>query len=125
VQDNEVSKFGMDENSEPLNKPQTSQDHRKVSTKGGSAQLYIGLDVLKLSQQQNGIIVNKDGTIIKGNMHLARDPSKIKVSGYWCLNEELLTGLPSSIYTPIPVLVYKEPPFATIVRRVSTAVSGA
>lgn len=123
MQDNEWTSWGMGNMDEQVNKPQTTADHRKLSCKGGSAQLYIAPEVAKLSVLENGILIGKDGIILNGNMHLARDISKIRLNGFWVFNDELLTTLPSSIYTPIPVLKYKEPAFATIVGRLASAMA--
>ena len=49
---------------------------------------------------------------MKGKIHLATNPEDIRINGFWVLNPELLSCLPSTIYTPIPVLKYSDPPFA-------------
>ena len=94
-----------------------SQDERIIRTKTGSAEIYLKDDAVCItSQGSNGIIVNQYGTTVDGKFHIAQDPNNIRVAGFWTLNNELLTTLPSTIYTPIPVLVYDEPPAIQVVQ---------
>lgn len=87
-----------------------NSDERIIRTAKGSAEIYLTEDaVCVTSDGHNGMVVNKYGTTIDGKVNLVQDPNNIRISGFWTLNNELLTTLPSTLYTPIPVLVYDEP----------------
>ena len=86
-------------------------DNKKFSTLDGTAEMLVSDDNIQITNQGNGYIACSYGNIIKGSTHLTETPSNIRINGFWVLNDELLTTLPSTIYTPIPVLVYKESPY--------------
>ena len=86
------------------------QDNRLLKCVGGSAAVLVTQDNVLVSNGANYINVNQRGTTIDGKVHLATEPGKIRINGFWTLNDELLTTLPSTIYTPIPVLNYDTPP---------------
>lgn len=85
---------------------------RKLSTDSGLAQVWVEDDQITISRAENGVCINKDNVIIAGKLHIANDIQKLRVNGFWTFNEELLTCLPSTTYTPIPVLLYTDPPYA-------------
>lgn len=101
------------------------QKHRKLACEGGVAQVYITPDKVTISNADTGIAVNQNGIILSGKMHLAKDLNQIRINGFWTLNPELLTTLPSTLYTPISVLVYEPPPYATMVANLASVVSSA
>jgi predicted nucleic acid-binding protein len=81
--------------------------------KSGKAELLITKDKAVLSSHyKNAVVVNEYKTTIVGPIHLSPNPSEIQISGYWKFNDEILTCLPSTLYTPIPVLKFREPLFA-------------
>ena len=85
-----------------------------------SAEIYTTDDAISLTVEgSNGININNTGTCIDGKMHFAQEPSSIQMGGFWNLNDELMTGLPSTIYTPIPVLEYKGLSFAKYLNQIS------
>lgn len=85
---------------------------RKLSTESGTAQVYVSDNVVAISNDPNAIVVNEKGIIISGRTHITKTPSSVRIGGFWVFNEELLTTVPSTTYTPIPVLLYKEIPYA-------------
>lgn len=101
-----------------------STDERIFKCNTGSAQIYMKNDAMVLSSKStNGIVINEYGTTVDGKFHIAQDPENIRVAGFWTLNNELLTTLPSTIYTPIPVLVYNEPPAIGVVQSLTKYLS--
>ena len=99
-------------------------DDRKISTENGKAQVYISEDTITMSNESNCVVVNDKGLIISGRTHVTKTPSSIRVAGFWVLNDELLTTLPSTTYTPIPVLLYKEIPYAKTASAIAKILKG-
>jgi len=93
-----------------------ANDERKYSTLKGTAELLIQDKAIYITHVQNGMLICEHGTIIKGPSHLADTPSNVRINGFWVFNDELLTTIPSTTYTPIPVLEYKEPNYPKMVR---------
>lgn len=91
-------------------------DERKFSTLNGTAEMLIQDTAIHVTNTGNGVIVNQNGTITKGPQHLAEEPSGIRINGFWVLNDDLLTTIPSTTYTPIPVLKYKDSPYIKMIR---------
>jgi len=87
-------------------------DHRKIATRQGTAQIYIQDNQITVSHGANGLMVNERGTALINPLHIATDPSMTRINTFWVLNDEIMTTLPSTIYTPIPMLRYKRPAFA-------------
>lgn len=100
-----------------------SDDERIIQTKTGTAQLYVGKDIIAMAHKGNGVLVTDVGTLIGGNLHITKVPSSIRMSSFWTFNDELMTTVPSTTYTPIPVLVYSEPPYAKQLARVTKLLS--
>lgn len=90
-------------------------DERKLGARplgeDGNAQLWITKNRIIVSYQERGLVVDQNGVIIAGQTHITATPSALRICGFWVFNDELLTTLPSTTYTPIPVLVYKESPY--------------
>lgn len=117
ILNNELSPFALpsaskkgDQTKAPKRVISPEEKEKKFSTPNGQAEITIQENSVCITNLSNGIIVNNYGTLIDGKIHLGRVPSDIRISGFWVLNDKLLTGLPSTVYTPIPTLVYKEPP---------------
>jgi hypothetical protein len=89
-------------------------DERKLSTnKKGGAEVCVGENSITLSQDETcGIGVGNDSIILDGRLHIGKAPSQVRINGWWIFNEEILTGLPSGLFTPVPTLLYKDPPYA-------------
>ena len=96
-------------------KVNVKNDERKFSTLDGSSEIVIQDKAIYLTHVESGVIVSDYGTIIKGKTHLADTPSNIRINAFWVFNDDLLTTLPSTIYTPIPVLKYKAPPYGKMI----------
>lgn len=88
------------------------QNTRKLSTDDGTAQIWVEDDTVSITRGEVGLQVNKDCVIISGRVGITTDIEKTRVQGFWTYNPELLTCLPSTLYTPIPVLLYTDPPYA-------------
>jgi hypothetical protein len=90
-----------------------NNEDKAVRSRDGKAELLVSKEMASLTANYtNGVIVNSSQTTINGKTHLTADPSEVRFTGYWKLNDELLTCLPSTLYTPIPVLKFREPAFA-------------
>jgi hypothetical protein len=57
-------------------------------------------------------MINERGTVVCNPLHIATDPSTTRINSFWVINDEIMTGLPSTIYTPMPLLKYKRPAIA-------------
>ena len=118
IKNNEVSSFAATlPNEEEKGRVKKSSDDRKLSVRGGKPQLYVSKDFISLTYENRGIVVTDSSVIIggKGSLVFANKPSEIRVYGYWTFNDTMLTTLPSTIYTPIPVLNFDPPNLAKIV----------
>ena len=62
------------------------------------------------------------GTVIRGPLGLTAMPSKVRIGAMWRLNDVLLSGAPSTIMTPIPVLRFSLPleNVASLVQTITT-----
>jgi hypothetical protein len=88
-----------------------SSDHRMLRCDNGEAEILVTEDYVYMANKENYVYVGPRGiTLDSANLHLAPAPDKIRVNGFWVLNEELLTTIPSTLYTPISVLKYEESP---------------
>ena len=88
------------------------QDEKIIRASRDGAQIYVGQNDIGITHGSNGLGVSDGGTVIEGMLHITNYPSDIRLSSFWTFNDELLTCLPSTIYTPLPVLVYDDPPYA-------------
>lgn len=89
-----------------------TQNFRKISTDSGTAQIWVEDDVITITRGEVGIGINKDCIVFSGRTHMTKNIEQNRVNGFWTWNPELLTCLPSTTYTPIPVLLYTDPPYA-------------
>lgn len=78
----------------------------------GIAQLVIKNEIASINNGSHGFVTFKGGNAIVGPLHITRTPDDIRLSQFWKFNDELLTCLPSTMYTPLPVLVYDPPDMA-------------
>ena len=117
ITNNEILSWGsskpmtVNDVSELQTKIQPQRDQRKLAIDGGIPQVLVTESKATMTYNDNGVAVNEYGTIIKGKVHLTGDPRDIRINGFWTLNPELLTCIPSTVYTPIPVLKCSDPPF--------------
>jgi hypothetical protein len=102
---------------------QPAQDQRKFSLPDGVPQVVVTDKKVSLTYKDNGISVNEQGTILKGKVHIGSDIADVRINGFWTFNTEMLTCLPSTAYSPMPVLKYNTPPFATVVANLATVVA--
>lgn len=122
IKQNEMSNFGLDIEAEEKTK-HTMRSSSIMYDVGGDAQLAVDETSLVMMNKSNGLNINEFGTCISGAISIGRTPGDIRTGGFWVLNDKLLTGLPSTTYTPIPVLVYKEPPAIKYVQRLASTLS--
>jgi hypothetical protein len=66
--------------------------------------------------KSNGITIDEYATCLDGKVVISKTPSDAIIGGLWAFNDKLLTCLPSTNYTPIPVLKYKEPQNVTLIQ---------
>lgn len=117
ISNNELSTYGMGAKhstaASEIKRKTTTLDldigQVKFATQKGEASVLATDSSISITNKSNGIVVNSIGTVVDGLFHIGRQPSDVRISTFWTFNNELLTTLPSTIYTPIPVLVYKEP----------------
>jgi hypothetical protein len=115
IKNTELSSFGtQNDKQDPSQAPMVNPDldERKISTRTGNAQIIIKDNILLLSNRANGIMINERGTVVCNPLHIATDPSTTRINSFWVINDEIMTGLPSTIYTPMPLLKYKRPAIA-------------
>ncbi len=105
---------------------QENMDHRKISTsnEGATAQVYITDKEIIISSGMNGFASGESGNIISGPTHFVNYPSDFHIGGFWRFNDELLTTLPSTVYTPIPVLKYEEPEYSKSLQKIMDILGG-
>ena len=95
-------------------------DDISYRAKDGKAELLLTKEKAVLSAHyKNGVTINDTKTTISGPIHFASDPNEIQIAGFWKFNDELLTCLPSTLYTPIPVLRFRENSFASEVKELA------
>lgn len=94
-------------------------DQRKVSSESGEAQILVTRDAIVITSKRNGFAVGPEGSVIGGPVAFLNSPSDIRFNMFWRFNDELLTTIPSTLYTPIPVLLYDEPPFITQIQKLA------
>lgn len=49
------------------------------------------------------------GNILKGPTSITATPGQIRIGGLWTMNPLLMMGLPSTMVSPIPTLVFNPP----------------
>lgn len=80
---------------------------KKISMTYGPDDAYIDVDettIVSVAKPNTGIIINKDsGTHISGDLSIKDKPENIVISQIYKLNNMMMSLLPSTIYTPIPV----------------------
>ena len=59
--------------------------------------------------KDNYIVMNGDGTYHGGKHSFICAPSDIRIGGMWVFNDQLVSTLPSTIITPLPVLKQSYP----------------
>lgn len=75
-----------------------------------SAMVVAGTDYTQLTAGPNSITTTRDsGNYINGPLSISSTIDKIRVGGMYVFNPQLSTGLPSTIITPIPTLVFDIP----------------
>lgn len=117
----EITSFGLEiEDTFDPSEVQEGLDHRKISTSNleSIAQVYITDHEVIISSGSNGFACGEGGNIISGPSHFTNYPSDIHIGSFWRFNDELLTTLPSTVYTPIPVLKYEEPQFSKSLQKI-------
>lgn len=81
---------------------------KKISYKHEDNTPYIIIDGDKFvgaSDNQTGFISEKGkGNKVAGSTSILSRPNEIRINGIWKMNDMMLSSLPSTIYTPIPVL---------------------
>jgi hypothetical protein len=127
ISDNEISSFGFDTNESTTDPPEhelkPELNHRMLDC-GGAAQLHLNETGIVMMNKSNGLSVDEYGTYIDGKTNLGRPPSDVRIGGFWIFNDKMLTGLPSTMYTPIPTLVYKEPDNLKYIQQFMQLISG-
>jgi len=65
-------------------------------------------------------VVASTGTVIRGPLGISGSPGDIRVAGLWKFNDLLLSGMPSTIMTPIPTVIFS-PPLESVARFAKSA----
>jgi len=58
---------------------------------------------------ENNIFSTKNGNVINGKLSIMAAPNDIRIGGLWTLNPLLVSTVPSTIVTPMPVFVFNIP----------------
>lgn len=59
--------------------------------------------------KDNFLIMNQEGSYHGGKHSFICAPSDIRIGGMWVLNDQLVSTLPSTIITPLPVMKLSYP----------------
>jgi hypothetical protein len=124
---NEMSSFGMasheSKDKAPEHKMKAELGHRKFNIEGGDAEIFLSLNGIVVMNKANGLTVDEYGTSLDGKISLGRPPSDLRIGGFWIFNDKLMTCLPSTNYTPLPTLVFKEPPNVKYIQKIVGLIS--
>jgi hypothetical protein len=84
----------------------------RLAADGGAAEVVVKPNNVVIAANQNCAIGVTDNTIVlHGRVSMTNSPDNLIINGFWRLNEELLTTLPSTLMNPIETLIYKYPPY--------------
>jgi len=76
---------------------------------GRNAGMAVGDNfALMQGDPSHGFISSEQGNVIKGNTHFVGAPHEFSFSGLWTFNPLLLSTVPSTIMTPMSVLVFNK-----------------
>jgi hypothetical protein len=85
---------------------------KEVRLGNGLAEVRVSQNRVILAADENTGIGISDGMIIMdGNVHFLRAPDNLIIQGFWRLNEECLTTVPSTLMNPVQTLVFKYPSY--------------
>lgn len=92
----------------------------RLAADGGTAEVAVDKNrVIVASDQNTGIGVGDGAVIIKGKVSFDRQPDDIVFSGFWRLNQECLTTIPSTLSNPVQTLIYKYPNYVKKVSKIA------
>ena len=91
---------------------------------GGLIQLFLGKDFAHLASGTMGFEVSSSGCIVAGPTDFTASPHEIRIAGFWILNEELLTTVPSTLFSPVQTLLYSDPPTAKKAGKLAKLLAG-
>ena len=92
----------------------------KFSSVDGNAEVYMQKDTIILATDSETAIALNDGCIIlDGRVHFSHSPNNIYIQGFWKMNEELLTTIPSTIATPVQTLLFSYPPYCKKIAKIA------
>lgn len=98
----------------------------KFAAKDGNAEMYMTKNMAMISADPNTTVAAADGCIVlDGRLHLTASPNKISINGFWKMNEELLTTVPSTLANPVQTLLFQYPPYAKKASNVAGVVTKA
>ena len=82
-----------------------------MKTKPESSCMVIAGDTYtQITAGANSVTTTREnGNFINGPLSISSNIDNIRVGGIWKFNPQLSTGLPSTIITPIPTLVFDIP----------------
>lgn len=96
---------------------------KKLQAENGSAEVYISSSSIQIGTNDSGIHVSDNQVQLHGRLAIPKPPSQIRINGFWTFNEEILTTLPSTLFTPIQTLLYSEPPYAKTASKVCKTIT--
>lgn len=109
------------------NRPRSRTTKLIKAASGRTATIAISpklVDISAPDEQESeamGIsVIAGTGTIIRGPIGITNRPQDIRIAGFWVLNDLILSGMPSTIMTPIPVAKFS-PPLETVAQTASNA----
>ena len=98
------------------NRPRSRQTKLIKASSGRSAAIAVTPNLIDISApetdrgQPNGVsVVGSAGTVLRGPVGFTNSPGGIRINGMWKMNDLLLSAAPSTIMTPIPVLLFSPP----------------
>ncbi len=98
----------------------------KLCTGGkGSAEIVVTpTHIIMATNSTTGIGIGDGSIVLDGRVSFTRSPDNICINGFWRLNEELLTTLPSTLMNPIETLVFKYPSYIRKASKVLSLLGG-
>lgn len=80
------------------------------NTPESSCMVVAGSEYTQITAGANSFTTTREsGNFVNGPLSISSNVDNIRVGGIWKFNPQLSTGLPSTMITPIPTLVFDLP----------------
>lgn len=113
------------------NRPRSRTTKLIKAASGRAATIAVAPQLIDISAPDSeesepvGIsVIAGTGTIIRGPIGITNRPQDIRIAGFWVLNDLILSGMPSTIMTPIPMVKFS-PPLESVAQTAANAATVA